>query len=142
MRGAGGGARGVGMTLRVWTPTEVALEAEVTRIKAESEDGWFGVLPRHVDFVTALVPSVVTYTAAEGGEAHVAVDRGVLVKCGRVVMISARNVVKGSLESLRGAVGEQFQQQRGKEQAAARFGAKLEADLVRRLMEMEQYGRR
>jgi len=130
------------MTLKVWTPTEAVLEAEVSKIKAESEDGWFGILPRHIDFVTALVPGILTYTLPDRTDEHLALDRGVLVKCGRAVFISTRHAVRGAIERLHEAVSEQFQQQRGKEQAAARFGAKLEADLVRRLMEMEQHGRR
>ena len=50
------------MKLKVWLPTEVLLEEDVIRIKAEAENGWFGLLPRHVDFVTALVPGVMTFS--------------------------------------------------------------------------------
>ena len=49
------------MKLTVWLPTEVLLDEEVTRISAEAQNGWFGLLPKHVDFVTALVPGVLTF---------------------------------------------------------------------------------
>jgi F-type H+-transporting ATPase subunit epsilon len=49
------------MKLRVWLPADLLLEEEVVRIKAQAEDGWFGLLPRHVDFTASLTPGVLTF---------------------------------------------------------------------------------
>jgi F-type H+-transporting ATPase subunit epsilon len=46
------------MKLTVWVPAEVIFEGTVTKIRAEAENGWFCILPRHVDFVAPLVPSI------------------------------------------------------------------------------------
>jgi len=128
------------MTLKVWTPTGLVLDEEIGRLKAESETGWFGVLPRHVDFVTSLVPGILKYELRDRQPGYLAIDRGVLVKCGPVVSVSARNAVRGgSLETLRNAVREQFRKRAEKEQASRKFEAKLEADLVRRLMRLKDH---
>lgn len=128
-----------GMSLKVRLPAAVLFEAEVSRIRAEAENGWFGLLPKHVDFVTALVPGVLTYEPPGGPEEYLAVDRGVLVKCGSEVSVSTRQAVRGtSLGQLKQQVERQFLLERERERAAKALESKLEADLVRRLLEMEK----
>jgi len=127
------------MKLSVRLPSEVLLEEEVDRIKAEAVDGWFGLLPRHQDFVTALVPGVLTFQRSGKPEEYVAIDHGILVKCGAEVSISTRNAVRGtSLERLKTEVEVQFREREERERAARTFEAKLEADLVRHLLEAEK----
>jgi len=127
------------MTLKVWLPAEVLLEEPVTRIKAEAENGWFGLLPRHIDFVTALVPGVMTFQSPGKPEEYLAIDRGILVKCGPDVSVSTRNAVRGtSLARLKADVEQQFLAQQEREKSARAFEAKLESDLVRRLLEAEK----
>lgn len=128
------------MRLTVWLPTEILMREEVVRIRAEAENGWFGMLPKHIDFVTALVPSVLIFQAQDKPEEYLAIDHGILVKCGPEVSVSTRNAVRGTnLEQLRKAVEEQFIAQEEREKKALAFEAKLEADLVRRLLEAEKH---
>jgi F-type H+-transporting ATPase subunit epsilon len=128
------------MKLKVWAPTEVVFEQEVTKIKAEGENGWFGILPRHVDFVTSLVPGVLSFELPEKQTEYLAIDHGILVKCGPDVSVSTRNAVRGAdLATLKEAVAKQFSALHEKELAAREFEAKLEADLVRQLIETEKY---
>lgn len=49
------------MRLRVLLPTEVLLDLDVIQINAEAEDGAFSLLPRHLDWVTALAPGILSY---------------------------------------------------------------------------------
>ena len=127
------------MKLTVRLPTEVLLEDQVTRIKAEAANGWFGLLPKHVDFVTALVPGILTFQTRGGPEEYLAVDHGILVKCGPEVSISTRNAVRGTnLEHLRAEVEFRFREREEQEKRARVFEAKLETDLVRRLLEVEK----
>jgi F-type H+-transporting ATPase subunit epsilon len=127
------------MKLIVRLPAEVLLEEEVDRIKAEAENGWFGLLPRHVDFVTALVPGVLTFQRPGKPEEYLAVDHGILVKCGAEVSVSTRNAVRGThLEQLKSEVEVQFHAREQREKAARAYEAKLEADLVRHLLEAEK----
>src|SRR5271166_3189932 len=128
------------MKLKVWLPTEVLLEEEVSRIKAEAENGWFGLLPKHVDFVTALVPGVMTFEPCGKPEEYLAIDHGILVKCGQAVSVSTRNAIRGTnLSQLKRDVELQFLERAEREKAARGLEAKLEADLVRGLLEVEKH---
>jgi len=128
------------MKLMVRLPTEVFLTEEVTRIKAEAPDGWFGMLPRHVDFVTALVPGVMTFVTPTGEEEYLAIDQGILVKCGPEVSVSTRAAVRGTnLEELKHDVVAEFEADEEREKKNLEFEAKLEADLVRGLLELEKH---
>ncbi|MBN2265579.1 MAG: F0F1 ATP synthase subunit epsilon, partial [Candidatus Aminicenantes bacterium] len=60
------------MKLKVLLPEGIFLDAEVSRVAAEAENGAFVILPRHVDWVTALVPGILSYDAG-GEEAFLAV---------------------------------------------------------------------
>lgn len=129
------------MTLRIWTPAEPLLKEAVAKVKAEGENGWFCVLPRHIDFVAPLVPGILIFETESRQTGYVAVDQGILVKCGADVSISARHAVRGdSLGALQSTVTSQFRSLREKEQAALIFESKLEAELVRQLLEVEKYG--
>ena len=108
-----------GMRLKVWLPAEILFEVEVTRIRAEAENGWFGLLPKHIDFVTALVPGVLTFQPCGKPEEYLAIDRGVLVKCGAEVAVSTRRAVRGtSLDQLKPEVEQQFRAQQTRESGA------------------------
>ena len=127
------------MKLTVWLPSQILMDEEVVRIKAQAEDGWFGILPKHVDTVTALVPSVLVFERPGHAEEYLAVDRGILVKCGPEVRVSTRNAIRGtSLEQLQHEVEKQFREREELERKARAFEAKLETDLVRRLIEEEK----
>lgn len=129
------------MKLIVRMPSEVLFEKEVSRIRAEARNGWFGILPKHVDFVTALVPGVLTFQPAGKPEEYLAIDQGILVKCGPEVSVSTRNAVHGeNLELLKKNVETQFRERQEREKQARALEAKLEADLVRALMEAEKNG--
>jgi F-type H+-transporting ATPase subunit epsilon len=128
------------MNLRIWVPAELLLSEEVAKVKAEAENGWFCVLPKHVDFVTSLVPGILIFETLAGQPGYVAVDSGVLVKCGPDVSVSARNAARGaSLGALRDTVENSFRGLREKDRAARIFETKLEAELVRQLLEVGKY---
>ncbi len=52
------------MRLKVLLPTEVLVDEEVVKVTAEAENGSFCLLPRHIDFVAALVPSLLSFVKA------------------------------------------------------------------------------
>lgn len=125
------------MKLRVLLPTEILLEEDVTRVIAEAEDGSFCMEPKHIDFVAAIVPGLLSYETTEGDEKFLAVDEGVLVKCGSEVLVSVANAVRGpDLGSLRETVERQFSIIDEREKSARSAVAKLEANLVRKFIEL------
>ncbi|MBN1428417.1 MAG: F0F1 ATP synthase subunit epsilon [Anaerolineae bacterium] len=125
------------MRLRVLLPEQILLNDEVLKVTAEAEDGSFGLLPRHVDFVTALVPGIVSFVTVDEHEKFLAVDEGILVKCGQDVCISVRSAVLGKeLGQLRSMIRERFMQIDEHEKKSRDALYKLEAELVRRFMEI------
>ena len=128
------------MNLKVWVPSDVVLDQDVTKVKAEAENGWLCILPRHVDFVTSLVPGILSFDSPAGKTEYVAIDHGVLVKCGPEVLVSTRSAVAGGdLGGLKETVEKKFHALREKEQASRELETKLEADLVRGLIELEPH---
>jgi F-type H+-transporting ATPase subunit epsilon len=129
------------MKLRVLLPTELLVDEEVTKLTAEAENGAFGMLPRHIDFVTVLVPGILSFERADGGETFLAIDEGVLVKCGPDVTISTRRAVVGpDLEGLHETVIKEFRHRDDREKATRSAIAKLEAGFVRRFLDMGKAG--
>lgn len=98
---------------------------------------FFGILPRRLDGVAALVPGILVFETGERGEQIVAVDEGVLVKAGRDVMVSVRNAVGGNdLGQLRDTVEREFLNLGERERAVRSVLAKLETSFVRRMLEL------
>lgn len=123
------------MRLKVLLPSEVLINQEVTKVIAEAENGYFCLLPRHVDFVSALVPGILSFVSPEGSEVFLAVDEGILVKSGPEILVSTRNAVRGpDLGSLRQTVEEQFRVVSEQEKKARSAIAKMESGFIRRVL--------
>ena len=130
------------MRLKVLLPTEILVDQKVTKVIAEAENGSFCLLPRHIDFVAALPPGILIFESAEGHEEFIAVDEGTLVKVGQEVLVSTRNAVRSSeLGTLKQIVEQEFRVLDDREKMAHSASAKLEADLVRRFIELGEYER-
>jgi len=129
------------MNCKILLPSEVFYNQEVLKVVAEAANGSFCLLPQHVDFVAALVPGLLRMVVPEGREEFYAIDEGILVKKGHEVAVSTRNAIKvPDLGGLKGIIEERFKTLDDKEKAARTAAARLEADLVRRFMELRKYG--
>jgi F-type H+-transporting ATPase subunit epsilon len=129
------------MRLKVLLPQGVLMDEEVTKVVAEAENGSFCLLPRHVDFLAALVPGLLSFASVNGAEEFLAVDEGMLVKCGSEVLVSTRNAVRGpDLGKLEQTVEQTFRRLDHQETMARSAFAKLEANFIRRFMDLEQHG--
>jgi F-type H+-transporting ATPase subunit epsilon len=130
------------MNLKVLLPFEILVQqTDVSRIIAETREGSFGLLPRRLDCVAALVPGILVYESKGANGTYIAVDEGVLVKSGAEVLISVRRAIGGAnLRELHEAVKREFLllEQREKEVRAAL--SKMQAALLGRFAEY-QHGR-
>jgi len=127
------------MRLKVLLPTEVLVDAVAVKVVAEAEDGYFGLLPRHVDFVAALTRGILAYETEAGEEVTLAVNEGTLVKCGRDVLVSTGEAVVGpDLEGLAEVIEREFAVLDDRELRARSALTRLEAGTLRRFMELEE----
>lgn len=126
------------MRLRVFLPTEILLDCEVTKIVAEAENGSFCLLPRHVNFVTSLATGILTFSSEPGRDEYVGLTSGLLIKTGSDVRVSSPHAVLGeNLGQLRHIVRQRFEAIDERERQAVSAVARLEADFVRRFMKLE-----
>lgn len=129
--------QGTLMNLKILLPFRIFAEQNaVTRIVGETREGSFGLLPRRLDCVAALEPGILIYETVAEGEKYVALDKGVLVKNGRNVLISVRNAIAGTdLRQLRRAVEREFLTLDEQEQSLRSVMAKLESSFVSRFVD-------
>lgn len=125
------------VTLRL--PTRTLFDGRATQLAAVAQNGAFGILPNHTDFVTALVPSVMTLTAPDGEQLIFGIDEGFLVKKGHAVDVAIRRGVRGeSLETLRDTVQSTFVRIDDEERVARTALSRLEANIVRRFADLRR----
>lgn len=126
--------------LKILLPDKTFLKREVKKVTAEAENGWFCLLPKHLDFTTSLTPGILMLTTPEGKDILLAIDEGILVKYGEKVIISTRNAIEGEdLGELKDRVEEIFIKIDEREKDAQTALSKLEADFVRSFLNLEAH---
>ncbi len=126
------------MRLKLLLPNEILIDEPVQKIIAKAHNGSFCLEPRHIDFVSALVPGLLMYIAETGQEVFVAIDEGTLVKCGDKVLVSTYNAFRGNdLATLRDKVEKHFVQLDDSERIARSALSRLEAGVIRRFTQLK-----
>ena len=127
------------MTVTLRLPTHTLFEGQATRLTAMAQNGAFGIWPNQADFVTALVPSVMTLRLIDGSEQIFGIDEGLLVKKGHKVTVAALRGVHGDdLGTLQDTVEASFVQMDEEERQARSALSRLEAGMVRRFAELQR----
>lgn len=127
------------MQLQVTIPSQMLLDQPVLKVAAEGPDGCFCLLPHHVDWVTTLVPGIVTITQSNGDELFLATDSGLLVKQGEQVCIAARHAVTASrLEDLAPGFDKLFHQNDSSELRARSLLGRMEMTFLRQFIELQE----
>jgi F-type H+-transporting ATPase subunit epsilon len=125
------------MRLKVVLPTKILIETAAIKVIAEAENGIFCLLPRHLDFVTTLVPSLLSFVSPQGQEQFFAVDRGILIKHGDEVTVAAQNaVLGGDLGMLKKTVEQQFNLIDEREKTARSVLEQLEVKTMQHFIEL------
>tara|TARA_R110002095_G_scaffold415_2_gene2269 strand:+ start:7155 stop:7550 length:396 start_codon:yes stop_codon:yes gene_type:complete len=120
------------MNLKVLLPTEILIDQPVMKIIAEAENGSFCLLPKHVDFISALLPGILTFVDDRNCEYYLGIGGGILTKSGSEVRVSTIYAVQGDdLGTLRQKVAEQFEALNDRERLVRSAIVKLEADILR-----------
>lgn len=127
------------MNLKLLLPTEVLVDMPVTKVVAEAVNGEFCLLPRHIDFVSALIPGLLSFHTLDGEEQFAAIDRGILVKCGQDVSVSTYRGVTGTdISRLQSLIEEQFLELDEHERKARSALARLEAGTLRGFLNLQE----
>ncbi len=125
------------MHLKVLVPTEVFVDTNIIKIVAEGENGSFCLLPHHIDFLSALVPGILSYTLENQKEIFLAINEGILVKRGNDVFVSTLQAVADKdLENLQTTVTKKFRTLDEKEKLIRSALAKFEATIIRRFKDI------
>lgn len=128
------------MHLKIALPSKLVYEGEIRKISFEAVDGTFTMLPRHIDFVSALIPGILYFEPRDEQpeEVFFAVDQGLLVKQGRDVLVSTHNAVRSAdLGSLHRTIQDHFKALNEQERQAHAALTRLEADFIHRYLEIE-----
>lgn len=125
------------MRVKLVLPNETLLDQEVNKITAPGAVGSFQILPRHIDVAWSLKPGILILER-EHQEDYYVIHQGILIKQGETVYIASFQAIKGnSLEDLYQVLIKSYQIQDEQEQKAREILVKLEADTLRRFMEIE-----
>ena len=127
------------MRLKVLLPMKVFIDQDVNKVIAEAGNGHFCILPKHIDFVAALVPGILSFEQ-DGEEEFLAIDEGILVKCSSDVRVSTRRAVRSKdLGTLKQTLEEEFKILDEREKKTRSILAKLELDFARRFFKLRDY---
>jgi F-type H+-transporting ATPase subunit epsilon len=78
------------LPFKLITPTGVVFDDAVQEVTAVNPVGEFGVLPQHINYITSLVPCVVTVKMADGSYRLFVVSGGLVeIKDGVMTILSA-----------------------------------------------------
>jgi F-type H+-transporting ATPase subunit epsilon len=126
--------------LKILVPSGVfASIAGIERIVVMTPSGSFGLLPQRLDCAAVLSPGLLTYSTANLGEVHLAIDAGVLLKTGAVVLVCVRHAIAGAdLGRLRQAVEREILKLSAQESASRRTRAHLETGLIREFVRLQR----
>jgi F-type H+-transporting ATPase subunit epsilon len=120
------------MDLKILLPYQIFADIKnVSRIVAETNEGFFGILPQRLDCVAALIPGIFIYQTEKGETHYLAVDKGVLIKAETQVLVSVRNAIGGTdLGKLHESVEKEYVELNDSEKNVRSVMAKMESIFI------------
>lgn len=127
--------------LSIFLPNRVLLNTHVQRLGADAENGRFVVRPNHIDFVTALVPSILYYEEPEATH-YLAIDTGMLVKREDQVWVSVLQAIPSDdLEHLDHIIEAEFRALDERQKQTQTALTRLEVSFMRGMMDIGRASR-
>lgn len=125
------------MILKIFSPTNIILETQITKFDFEALDGYFTILPRHVDFVSAMPPNISKYQTTDGKIHYIACNRGILVKKADTLSISVHKaVLSDDLKTLSETIKTDFKAEEEERKELNTAMARLEVGLTKTFMKL------
>lgn len=124
------------MKLKILTPAQIFVDTFIEKVDFEAVDGYFTLLPKHIDFITSLKQTIVQYQANNKTH-YVACDRGVVVKKSDEVIISTSlAITDDNLEKLKKTIEVDFKQMEQERKEVLVSMSRLEVGLTKGLMNL------
>lgn len=110
-------------------------EGDVAKLNIEGMEGSFCLLPHHIDYLSILVPGIISYTKTDETVGYFAVSEGVLNKNNDVVRISTLNAIySDSLEQMKQVLQEALTKLVDEDKDARKAVLQLEYNIMMTLM--------
>ena len=120
------------------TPQGIVLQENIRKITIETLDGYHTLLPRHVDFVSALTAGIITFLPQNDSEKYAACHQGIVVKKGDKITLSVQNAVLGeTLSELQELIKTEFKQNEEQRKQLNTAMARLELGLMRGFQQLK-----
>lgn len=127
------------MRLAVFTPMGRVLQEDILKITIPTLNGYYTLLPKHVDFASAMRVDIVRLVTKDNVEKFLACHRGVAVKKGEDVTITVQNAVVGnSLEELEKVIDSDFRKTDEQRKELNMAMARLELGIIRGFTELSK----
>lgn len=129
------------MQLKVFTPIGSVIDMPVKKIDFEGLDGFWTLLPKHVDMVNTLAAGIVSYMDDQDKMHYVACNKGVLVKKDKDIRISTPlAILDDNLERLTQTIAVDFKKMEEERKEISSTMAKLEIGLIKGLQSLKING--
>ena len=127
------------MDLQIITPAEIILSCPIQKITIEGIDGFRTLLPKHMDFITALKAGIMTYVTLNNQTQYVACHQGLCVKNGNTVSISTPwAITSDNVSTLKQHIKQAFQAMEQERKEVGVSMARLEIGLTKGLMQLRR----
>lgn len=120
------------MDFTVYSPMGTVLEVNIKKVTFETLKGFYTLLPKHVDFVSAIKAGIVRYEDENNQEKFIASHSGIIVKKGSKVTMSVQDaILSNSLEELNNDIIEEFKKSEERRKELNTAMARLEVGILR-----------
>lgn len=129
------------MQFKVFTPTGILINLPIKKVDFEGLDGFWTLLPKHVDIVNTLTAGIVSYVTEDDKTHYVACNKGIAVKKGLEVCISTPlGIMDDDLEKLTKTIAVDFKQMEEERKEVNTTLAKLEIGLIKGMQSLKTIG--
>ncbi|MDA3947059.1 MAG: hypothetical protein PF439_10315 [Helicobacteraceae bacterium] len=124
--------------VHIITPSHIEKVENVSSFRAEDSSGSFGILPRHIEFLTILEPSI-AIALIEGEEEYFAFNGGILSFKKEILTITTKDFVQSSqIGELQGIIEKYLKEQQEKESIFHLNMKNLRKAIFKKIIELER----
>ncbi len=123
---------------RIITPKAIKSVENISFFRAEDKSGSFGILPRHIEFLTILEPAI-AIAVIEDKECYYAFNSGVLSFRNNALTVTAKEFVQSDkISELLVMIKSSFKEQEEKERLFSDNIENLQNAFIKKMIEMER----